>query len=305
MTEANRLVVEYRAVESLIPYVKNARTHSEAQVAQIAASIREFGWTNPVLVVEEQEYPAYLRAVDGDSSKLLVLDTTYKAKYELCDELGLTRSTGSGPARNFIWEHSISEGHAWHWVMDDNIRDFKRMNNSARVKVSDGGEYRAMEDFVLRYKNIAMAGPNYQMFAIECRKLPPFVVNTRIYSCNLIRNDVPFRWRGRYNEDTILSLDMLKAGWCTVQFNAFLQHKTTTQVMGGGNSTEFYWKEGTRAKSEMLARVHPDVARVVFKYGRVHHFVDYTKFKGVRLIRRDDIEIPQSQNEYGMRLKRK
>ena len=34
----------------LIPYAKNARTHSEAQVAQIAASIGEFGWTNPVLV---------------------------------------------------------------------------------------------------------------------------------------------------------------------------------------------------------------------------------------------------------------
>jgi hypothetical protein len=44
------LAIEHRAVESLIPYARNARTHSEAQVAQIAASIREFGWTNPVLV---------------------------------------------------------------------------------------------------------------------------------------------------------------------------------------------------------------------------------------------------------------
>src|ERR1043166_2996446 len=44
------LKVEYRSVEALIPYAKNARTHSDEQVAQIAASIREFGWTNPVLV---------------------------------------------------------------------------------------------------------------------------------------------------------------------------------------------------------------------------------------------------------------
>jgi ParB-like chromosome segregation protein Spo0J len=42
--------VALRAVESLIPYARNARTHSDAQVAQLAASIREFGWTNPVLV---------------------------------------------------------------------------------------------------------------------------------------------------------------------------------------------------------------------------------------------------------------
>ncbi|MEY4241374.1 MAG: hypothetical protein RJA14_1070 [Pseudomonadota bacterium] len=42
--------VEHRRVEDLIPYARNSRTHSDAQVAQIAASIREFGWTNPVLI---------------------------------------------------------------------------------------------------------------------------------------------------------------------------------------------------------------------------------------------------------------
>jgi DNA modification methylase len=38
------------AIEALIPYAKNSRTHDDAQVAQIAASIKEFGWTNPILV---------------------------------------------------------------------------------------------------------------------------------------------------------------------------------------------------------------------------------------------------------------
>jgi len=37
-------------VSALIPYAKNSRTHDDAQVAQIAASIKEFGWTNPILV---------------------------------------------------------------------------------------------------------------------------------------------------------------------------------------------------------------------------------------------------------------
>ena len=45
--------VERRAVASLVPYARNARTHSPDQVDQIAASIREFGWTIPVLVDEE------------------------------------------------------------------------------------------------------------------------------------------------------------------------------------------------------------------------------------------------------------
>jgi DNA modification methylase len=44
------LAVEHRPINALIPYARNARTHSDAQVAQIAASIREFGFTNPILV---------------------------------------------------------------------------------------------------------------------------------------------------------------------------------------------------------------------------------------------------------------
>ena len=46
----NSLKLEYRAVDALIPYARNAKQHSEAQVAQIAASIREFGWGAPILI---------------------------------------------------------------------------------------------------------------------------------------------------------------------------------------------------------------------------------------------------------------
>ena len=42
--------IEQRKVSELIPYANNSRTHSDAQVAQIAASIKEFGWTNPILI---------------------------------------------------------------------------------------------------------------------------------------------------------------------------------------------------------------------------------------------------------------
>ena len=45
--------VERWPIERLMPYARNARTHSDAQVSQIAASIREWGWTNPVLVAED------------------------------------------------------------------------------------------------------------------------------------------------------------------------------------------------------------------------------------------------------------
>ena len=46
----NDLKVEQWSIEKLIPFARNARTHTEEQVAQVAASISEFGWTNPILV---------------------------------------------------------------------------------------------------------------------------------------------------------------------------------------------------------------------------------------------------------------
>ena len=52
MNLADKIVM--RPIGALIPYASNARTHSDAQIAQIAASITEFGFTNPVLVDGEQ-----------------------------------------------------------------------------------------------------------------------------------------------------------------------------------------------------------------------------------------------------------
>ena len=268
------------------------------------------------IIVEPQEVEKYMKAADQMRllATIVPLDMSYKEKYELCDDLGLSKSTGPGPARNFAWDHSIKSGFDWHWVMDDNIRSFRRLNLNEKVKVSNGAIFKAMEDFVLRYKNIGMAGPNYYMFAPARTKIPPFVMNTRIYSCNFIRNDLVYRWRGRYNEDTILSIDMLKGGWCTVQFNAFLQEKMPTQQLKGGNTQEFYHaegklekgkkyaKDGTLAKSEMQVKVHPDISRIVWKFNRLHHHVDYSGFKNMPLIKKDDVKIPE-QNEYGMKLR--
>jgi ParB-like chromosome segregation protein Spo0J len=53
-TEPGSLNIEYRPLDSLVPYSRNPRTHSEEQISQIAASIREFGFTNPILIDSNQ-----------------------------------------------------------------------------------------------------------------------------------------------------------------------------------------------------------------------------------------------------------
>jgi len=254
-------------------------------------------------VVEEDEEDIYKQVVDKPEN-VLVVPKKYHDEYNNCDDLGQTKSQGPGVARNFCWDHSVKQGYERHWVFDDNIRCFYRLHNNLKVYVKDGVIFKAMADFVDRYTNIAIAGPNYNMFAPQRQKNPPFVLNTRIYSMLLINNDIPYRWRGRYNEDTDLSLRVLKDGWVTVQFNAFLGDKPATQRMRGGNSKEFYDKEGTYQKSKMQVDLHPDVSRLTWKFNRIHHYVDYSSFKNNRLIRKEGIIIPEGTNNYGMKLKK-
>lgn len=252
------------------------------------------------IVVEAQEYMNYSSVISPE--KIIILPQKYLDEYDTCDDLGSTKSKGPGAARNFCWEHSISLGAERHWVMDDNIASFNRLNRNLMCKVKTGAIFRAAEDFADRYENLYLLGFNYDFFAKAKEPLPPFVMNTRIYSCLLIYNKTPYRWRGRYNEDTDLSLRILKDGYCTVQFNAFLQEKARTQTMKGGNTTAFYEKEGTLPKSVMLANLHPDCAKVVWRFNRWHHHVDYKRFKRNLLIRKHGLEIPEGVNNYGMKL---
>lgn len=253
------------------------------------------------IVIEFQEYDDYASVIDP--MKILILPPHYLDEYDTFDELGYGRSKGPGAARNYCWQHSIDGGFARHWVMDDNLDAFHRLNRNIKCESDTGSVFAAQEDFVDRYENVAISGPNYYSFVKTGDGVPPFVMNTRIYSCLLIKNDIPYRWRGRYNEDTDLSLRVLKDGWCTVQFNAFLQGKVTTQRMAGGNTKEFYKDEGTMAKSQMLVDMHPDVAKVVWRFNRWHHHVDYKPFKNNLLIRKQGLYIPDVINNYGMILR--
>lgn len=229
---------------------------------------------------------------------------------------------GPGRGRNWCWDHSKDVlGADAHWVMDDNIADFYRLHNNVRIRVESGALFRSCEDFVDRYENVMMSGLQYRFFIAPDQKYPPFVTNTRIYSCNLIRNDCKHRWRGRYNEDTDLSLRILKDGDVTVQFNHFLQGKCATQTVKGGNTEEFYHAEGTDneafqetgynadgtiKKSQMLVDMHPDVCRIVWKYGRWHHFCDYNPFKKNKLKLKAEYvgKLPKEDNNYGLRLRK-
>jgi len=236
------------------------------------------------LVVEPQEYQDYRKAYPNAN----IIKTPFS-------NLG----KGSIPVRNFVWDIANKEGSIRHWILDDNLEAFNRLNKNEKFEVKQGdGIFKAAEIFTDRYQNIGLSGLNYYSFCKKTDSVPPFNINTRIYSCILIDNSLPFRWRGKYNEDTDLSLRVLKSGLCTVLFNAFLCGKVTTQRMKGGNTEEVYGDTSNRLEfAKSLEEQHPDVVKVVWKFNRWHHQVNYRCFTQKLIRKKLD---PLEQNEFGM-----
>lgn len=247
------------------------------------------------IVVEPQEQELY--AAHIDRRKILVLPFS---------NLG----QGSIPARNWVWEHAKASGAARHWILDDNIDGFYRLNRNLKLPCATGAIFRAAEHFTDRFENVAISGFHYFMFASRKTKMPPFTLNSRVYSMILIRNDLPHRWRGRYNEDTDLSLRVLKDGLCTVLFTAFLGMKTTTMTMKGGNTEELYAGTNAGAKendgrwkmAQSLVDQHPDVTKITWKWGRWQHHVDYSQFRKNKPVLKQNASIPDLIDDYGMTL---
>ena len=285
---------EKKWVSDLSPEEKNPRypifiiSRGRAYSRYTSKAFEEIG-VPYFIVVEPKEREDYANFIDESKILTLPYDSDPNAP------------TGAGRARNWCWDYSKEVLKTRrHWVFDDNITAFYRLHKNKRIKVGDGAMFRACEDFVDRYENVRVAGLQYRFFCAPKSKYPAFLANTRIFSALLIDNEGRRRWRGRYNEDVILSFDVLKDGDCTIQFNNLLQGKMGTQALSGGNTDFIYNNDELNAyaerhlkddrhalstlnKSVALKELFPDLVEVVWRYGRVHHEADFSPFKDNQL----------------------
>tara|TARA_R110000868_G_C10759644_1_gene753832 strand:+ start:53 stop:979 length:927 start_codon:yes stop_codon:yes gene_type:complete len=217
------------------------------------------------VVVEPCEVEQYLSRFRAN--QLLVLPF---------ENLGL----GSVPARNWVLDHARSESpNGRHWILDDNIAGFGHQKHGRRINSPKNGDFFGQcESFADRFNNVTMAGIRYRFHHNYVKA--PLLKNTRIYSCILLSNNSKHRWRGKYNEDTDLSLRILKGGDCTLLFTWCYCNKMSTQTMKGGNTDNVYADTNNRLEfAQSLADQHPDVVKVTKKFGRWHHDVNYKPFK--------------------------
>jgi hypothetical protein len=275
------------------------------------------------IVVEPKEYEQYKNTFAGtyDDGRLYIHGILHKAKENFSE-----RKLGSIPVRNYVWDLAIKEvgRDGRHWLMDDNIPTFNRTNHNLGIRVETGAIFRAVEVFADRYENVAFTGLQNSQFVISKWEWPAFFLNTRVYSCTLIKNDLDLRlpeydnvpactdphWRGRYNEDTDLILRALKRGWCTVLFVTFNADKVGTMVMKGGNTDELYAGNGRTKMAQSLFKQHPDVVKIGRRWNRDQHIVNYPacvrigkatgENGGCELVLKEGIVTSKRNDEFGM-----
>lgn len=220
-----------------------------------------------LIAVEPQEAEEYVKAVGKDHVLILPFSN-----------LGV----GSYPARNYCWEHAKAKGYKYHWLFDDNILAFKTWINGRRRNTDEVLKALTYVERNAIRSSVSITGFEEPNFVVKPPRVP-FKYNCHVYSAMLIRNDIPWRWRLKYNEDVDLCLQVLHGGGTTSSCVYYMADKVSTSMkMKGGNQSELYKGNDPKKKllkAKMLEAVWLQYAKTVIRFGRYHHYVDWKVFK--------------------------
>jgi hypothetical protein len=255
-------------------------TYKRFETCYTARTLEELDMSIYIMVIrnETNEIENYRKSVQSfqlKHAKLLIIpDDFYKEQEELGNDYSVI-------PRNYIYKHALESGYTHHWCLDDNIKGFFRKNRGNVLPfIGTGFPLFFVEEYIKKYSNVYQAGIQYHHLSFPMMTRPPIILNSRVYSCMLIKHVDGFRWRGKYNEDTDLSIRLLKAGYATMTFQNILCGKQTTCTVKGGNTDDIYkTKDGYLKKANSIVEWHPDVTKFAMRYGHPHHFVDYRAFE--------------------------
>lgn len=170
---------------------------------------------NFVLVVEKEDEEDY-KQIFKDVEIIVLPDSNKGLSY----------------ARNFIKDYSISKNEKYHWQMDDDIKCFKKRENSKNVKESPLYIINEVENEIKRYSNVGVCGLRDSVFAWTQKE--KISVNKLVASCYIINNDVDVKWSENMIEDVDYCLQVLEKNKCTIIFNYLLYEKKSNNSIKGG-----------------------------------------------------------------------
>lgn len=245
----------------------------------------------PVYIISKGRYENPITAKSFIKAGIDFLIAVEPQEYDLyCKSLGISRvlklpfsnlGIGSYPARNFCWEHAKQNGYKYHWLFDDNIRGLAKWINGKKKYIDDINSGLVFVENYTKKNNIDINGFEYRYFVAKVPK-KPFKNNCHVYSALLINNELPYRWRLKYNEDIDLCLQVLHNGGRTANCVYYMTNKTSTVAkLKGGNQTELYQGNAPKKnllKAKMIEAVWPQYTKTVIRFGRHHHLIDWKQF---------------------------
>lgn len=213
-------------------------------------------------------------------SRILVFDWFEEVKKsDLLDNFG-TETMGSGavPVRNATRKISEDRGELRHWQFDDDYTGFFRVDTDLKKnhQIKDGLEFEEELNKLAEYAysaKLANIG-----FCLGHEAIPSGArgISRRVFNAHNMPStpDLFVTWRGRMNDDLINAIEVYHKGKVELAVKYLSLVLKQTQSEKGGN-TEIYEESGTVRKTAYAVLIEPNATKLLIKYGRYHHSVDW------------------------------
>ena len=181
------------------------------------------------LFVEPDQHEEYYKWYDPEYCKLIMGSENYH-----------TQQMGSTPMRNYILDYFKDKGFSKCWLLDDNIKRYNRLQHGTKNPINSSVVFTHVENYIDQYNNVGIASHNFnpEIRENDCRTC--LVKNGKQFSSLLIPLDNDIRFRYKYNEDHLISIEYINKGFCNLCFNSVCYDKNTSGSDKGGNAQSIY-----------------------------------------------------------------
>jgi hypothetical protein len=212
---------------------------------------------------------------------VLVFDWYEQVKEsDLLDNFGVeTMGSGAVPVRNATRRISQERGELRHWQFDDDYTAFysiTKQNDAPKHLRLDGEAFQKRLSLLSAFAH--KAGLVNCGFAVGADARPDrvFKFSRRVFNAHNMPSDPELFtvWRGRMNDDLINAIESWRRGKVELSLNFMQISMRDSQSEKGGN-TEIYQESGTVRKTAYAVMIAPNAVKLVIKYGRYHHRVNW------------------------------
>ena len=180
------------------------------------------------LFIEEDEYDEYEKWYDSSYCWLKVGKNFSQ------------QNMGSTPMRNFILDFWLKKGEKRVWILDDNIKYYKRLYQGVKNDIYSVEIFKSLERYITNYENVGLVSHNFNPKVNEGDMRTCIVKNGKSFSSMLVKCDPEIRFRYKHQEDHLISMEYIEKGYCNLCFNNVVYDKNTSGMDKGGNREGIY-----------------------------------------------------------------